>query len=184
VVELDPDNEYGYYNLGLIEQTTGREVDAEKNYREALRIEPNFTEALFNLAILRTRARALDEAATLYARVTTLDEDNAGAHLNLGIVLYSLGRNDQATAELSRAVALDPSLVGRVIATDPNAPLSPTTISPRRPARPRADDRAPVPDSTATDPPNRHPTATRRSTASRRRRPRRTERAAGDRLQA
>jgi hypothetical protein len=46
-------------------------------------------------------------------------------------VLYSLGRNDQATAELSRAVALDPSLVGRVIATDPNAPLSPTTDQPQ-----------------------------------------------------
>ena len=130
VVELDPDNALGWYNLGLVEQTTDRPVEAQEHYRLALNIDPNFTSALFNLAILRTEAQAFDEAVVLYAEVTTLDEANSGAHLNLGLLLYSLGQGTQAARQLARAVELDPGLVGRATALQPAEPQTPDSTAP------------------------------------------------------
>jgi len=129
VVELDPDSALGWYNLGLVEQTTNRPVEAEEHYRLALNIDPTFTSALFNLAILRTEAQAFDEAVVLYAQVTTLDEANSGAHLNLGLLLYSLGRGTQAARQLARAVELDPGLIGRATAMQPDDPQSPDSTA-------------------------------------------------------
>jgi Flp pilus assembly protein TadD len=114
VVKGDRNNAYGYYNLGLVEQSTDRAQAAEEHYRQALAIDPNLSPALFNLAILRTAAGAFDEAVSLYQRVTTLAPENAGAHLNLGLLLQQLGRGAEADQELNLAVQLDPSLVSRL----------------------------------------------------------------------
>ena len=71
------------------------------------------------------KAAAFDEAVVLYAQVTTLDETNSGAHLNLGLLLYSLGRGTQAARQLARAVELDPGLIGRATAMQPAEPQTP-----------------------------------------------------------
>ena len=124
-LENDPENVFALYNLGLVEQTTDRDVDAEKHYRQVLAINPNFPAALFNLAILRSEASAVDEAVSLYERVITLAPENAGAHLNLGLLLQQLGREDRAQTALSTAVQLDPTLASRVAAANAGEPESP-----------------------------------------------------------
>jgi hypothetical protein len=50
----------------VISQTRGNLADAESNYRIAISIDPDFVSALFSLAILRSEARAPDEAISLY----------------------------------------------------------------------------------------------------------------------
>lgn len=121
VLAHDPKNKYAYYNLGLIDQTAGRNTSAEKNYRAALGIDPQFEPALFNLAILRTTASP-PEAENLYRQVITVDPKNAAAHLNLGFLLASEGRQSEATSEFSQAVTLDPQLASRI---PPSAVASP-----------------------------------------------------------
>jgi tetratricopeptide (TPR) repeat protein len=113
VLAHDPHNKYAFYNLGLIDQQAGRNTAAETKYRSALTIDPQFEPALFNLAILRT-APSPAEAENLYRQVIGLDAKNAAAHLNLGFVLKSAGRNAEATAEFAKAVALDPQLSSRL----------------------------------------------------------------------
>lgn len=113
VLQHDSKNKYAYYNLGVIDQQAGRNNSAEKNYRTALQIDPQFEPPLFNLAILRTPASP-PEAESLYRQVIAVQPDNAAAHLNLGFLLRSLNRNDEAASEFSKAVSLDPQLASRV----------------------------------------------------------------------
>ena len=113
-LDLDPQNKYAFYNLGLIDQTSGRPRSAENYYRLALSADPEFTPALFNLAILRTAAGDTREAIDLYRRVTALKPDEAGPHLNLGFLLRSIGQEAEGDAEIQRALQLDPALASRL----------------------------------------------------------------------
>jgi Tfp pilus assembly protein PilF len=110
VLMHDPQNEFAYYNLGLIDHTNGDLIEAESNYRIAIGIDPNFAPALYNLAIVRQSAAASQEAVDLYRRVIAIEPANAGAHLNLGLLLRSLGQTEEGDAEVEVARQLDPSL--------------------------------------------------------------------------
>jgi Tfp pilus assembly protein PilF len=124
-IQLDPQNEFAYYNLGVISQNQGDLVGAESSYRNAISIDPNFVEALFNLAIIRADAGAPEEAITLYEHVIKVKPDDAEAHLNLGFLLIDQGSEARGRAELDEAVRLDPSLESRVPAESPSETPSP-----------------------------------------------------------
>lgn len=124
VIQLDPQNKFAYYNLGLIAQTRGDLVAAESSYRTAITIDPDFVTALFNLAILRAGAGSAEEAMDLYEHIIEVtpadvaDEQTkrllAAAHLNLGFLLIDAGDEAGGQAELDEAVVLDPSLQERI----------------------------------------------------------------------
>jgi tetratricopeptide (TPR) repeat protein len=122
VIQLDPQNKYAYYNLGLISQTRGDAVAAESSYRTTITIDPDFVPALFNLAILRSDAGSNQEAIDLYRHVIELNPTYAAAHLNLGFLLIDEGDETQGQAELDEAVRLDPSLEDRIAPTSSNEP--------------------------------------------------------------
>jgi len=124
VIQLDPQNKFAYYNLGVIEQSRGELPAAEGHYRTTLGLDPDFVPALFNLAILRTEAGA-DEAVTLYEHLIQVDPSHAAAHLNLGFLLIEQGHGRRGQKELDEAVRLDPSLEGRIDPeTSGEAPVS------------------------------------------------------------
>jgi len=109
----DPSNKFAYYNLGLIYQAAGRLRVAELNYELALATDPRFAAALFNLGTVLQRTNPAD-AVNVYQQLVALQPDNAGAHLNLGFALRSVGRTTAANKEFDRAIALNPSLRSRV----------------------------------------------------------------------
>jgi Tfp pilus assembly protein PilF len=112
-----------------VHHQAGRNGEAEAEYRAAIRTDPNFASALFNLAILRTEADP-DEAEELYRSVLTLQPDNASAHLNLGFLLIEHGEEGDGQAELDEAVQLDPSLASRIPEEEPEEPEVPTDDPP------------------------------------------------------
>ena len=124
VIQLDPQNKFAYYNLGVIDQGQGDLEGAESHYRTTLGLDPDFVPALFNLAIVRTEAGSADEAVTLYEHLievtpieTASPEDIrlvAAAHLNLGFLLIEQGHERRGQKELDEAVRLDPTLEGRI----------------------------------------------------------------------
>jgi tetratricopeptide (TPR) repeat protein len=137
VLQLDPENKYAYYNLGLISQTQGDAVSAESSYRTTIAIDPDFVPALFNLAILRTDAGSKREAMDLYRHIIEVTPESdeellsqlAAAHLNLGFLLVDTGNESEGQAELAEAVRLDPSLADR-IGSDTTGSSSSTSASP------------------------------------------------------
>lgn len=128
VLDLEPQNKYAFYNLGVIEDTAGRRVTAENFYRLALASDPNFVPALFNLAIIRNAAGAVIESIDIYRRATEVDPSYAEAHLNLGFALRSVGSELEAQAALTRAVELKPALASRVPPAPEPAPAGAAAV--------------------------------------------------------
>jgi tetratricopeptide (TPR) repeat protein len=124
VLDVRPTDKYANYNLGVIEQSSRPEL-AEGYYRAALADDPAFVPALFNLAILRTKVGATQEAIDLYLRVIEARSNYAAAYLNLGLLFRDAGQASKATRYLNEALALDPSLASR-LGTEPVNP-SPAT---------------------------------------------------------
>jgi tetratricopeptide (TPR) repeat protein len=133
VLALDPNNAFAYYNLGQIDQVSGRPEAAENNYRLALSINPDFPSALFNLAIIRNSAGDTTEAETLYRHVIQVDPQNAGAHFNLGLLLRFLGQTTEGDQLVAQGIQLDATLKDPATPAPSSAPIpAPTGPTPTR----------------------------------------------------
>jgi tetratricopeptide (TPR) repeat protein len=120
VIIHDPNNQYAYYNLGVIDQANGSLASADSNYSLALSIDPAYVPALYNLAIVKTAEDDIKAAIDLYRKAIDAQPDYAAAHLNLGFALLQDGQRKKGKAELAIAVDLDPSLADRI----PEGPAS------------------------------------------------------------
>ena len=79
-------------------------------YREALRIDPDFPEALSNLGATLANLGRLDEAIGEFRRLLSLRPDYAEAHNNLGVALGRAGRKAEAMEEYRTELRLEPGL--------------------------------------------------------------------------
>ena len=126
-------------NLANVLQAQGRLAEAENFYRDALALEPEFLEALYNLggtlqalgreeeareclervlALLLAEGSAAAqeghyaEAAGCYERALTLKPDDPGLLDRLGVVCDAAGRHAEALAALRRSLELRPGDAG------------------------------------------------------------------------
>jgi protein O-mannosyl-transferase len=110
VTDVNPDDALAHVNLGnALLEIPGRMPDAIAEYREALRIYPNYAEAHNNLGAILLQSGSNTQAVMEYRAAVRLDPDYADAHSNLGSALSRIpGRLPDAAAELETAVRLDP----------------------------------------------------------------------------
>lgn len=97
--------------LGIVlDHGFGRTADAERAYRRALEIRPDFSEAHNDLAGLLARGGRLDEAITHFdaALANMMYAEPWVARCNKGQALYRAGRRDEGMAEMKQCVAANP----------------------------------------------------------------------------
>jgi Tfp pilus assembly protein PilF len=109
VLDLDADNVYAHYNLGLIAQAAGQEDAALAEYDAALAVAPEFASALYNKGIL-TEDEDLDAAVELYRNALESDPEMAAAQMRLGFALEHLGQQAEAQKHLAEGLRLDPAM--------------------------------------------------------------------------
>jgi Flp pilus assembly protein TadD len=73
-------------------------------------LKPDLAVAHDNLGVTLQKLGRLEEAATSYRQLITLQPDNAEAHNNLGTMLQNLGRFEGAETSYRQAVVLKPDL--------------------------------------------------------------------------
>lgn len=113
-VAASPNNQYAYYDLGVIYQQQLNNLGAAASwYQKALLVDPKYRPALFNLAILDT-VKNPTEAINLYKKILQINPNDADTNFNLGILLISQHQTAQGQADISKALALDPSLASRL----------------------------------------------------------------------
>jgi len=93
-------------NLGLALASIGRIDEAETAFREALALEPDFSDALLNLGNLCAARGQLVQAVELLERFTTLDAGAPQGHYMLGLARLALDEPERALTSLEHAVEL------------------------------------------------------------------------------
>jgi len=94
--------------IGILEESLGNALDAEKEYRRALEIAPGSPIAANNLAwLLAANGGNLDEALRLAQTVVNKNQSIAGYHDTLGWIYFKKELYSPAVEQFKRAVALD-----------------------------------------------------------------------------
>ena len=82
--------------------------EAETLLRDAVRLDPSYADAYYNLGYLYSELGRFEEAAEALEEGLRLDPDNAGMNGQLGFVLNALERPSQAVAPLTRDLRAEP----------------------------------------------------------------------------
>jgi tetratricopeptide (TPR) repeat protein len=81
------------------------------HFKEAISIDPEFSNAYFGLGFSYEKEEAFQEAIQMYEKVLDLEPDDVETWLHLSLVLQKMGNIDDALDTLERAVILDKELV-------------------------------------------------------------------------
>jgi Tfp pilus assembly protein PilF len=101
------ENAVAHNNLGLALLDRDRLQEAAAHLREALRIDPRYSEIRSNLALALIRDRRYDEAIAESSEALKRWPDDDLAHARLGLALALSGRRDAAEPHLREALRLN-----------------------------------------------------------------------------
>jgi tetratricopeptide (TPR) repeat protein len=114
VLEQQPGNAKAWNYLGWIYFILGRDEKARQAYERALRIRPDYADALFNLALIeqqqgnsKSYAALLERSRALLLRKTSDYPEYAEAHFHLAKVLAHENEPEQALNHLKIAITID-----------------------------------------------------------------------------
>jgi len=95
-VVLGPGSALYRHNLGGVFRELGQHVEAERCYREALILKPEYADALIGLAMAQVARGHFEDAHSNYVQALALDARNFEAHLGCGGVLLELTQRREA----------------------------------------------------------------------------------------
>jgi tetratricopeptide (TPR) repeat protein len=101
-LKLDPHSSACLANLGFIAEAQGDAADAEKIFQQILRTNPNFPDALLELANFRIAAKRFLEAADLLREYIRVGHNPATGYYKLAIVERNLHQKEAAERDLSK----------------------------------------------------------------------------------
>ncbi len=108
-VQKNPKQADAHHYLGLVNDQSGNKVEAEKNYRKALELQPDLEESAVNLAAILVETGKFDDAATLMKKAIAKNPKSAALQVNLGMALSGKNDVDGASKAFEEAVKLEPN---------------------------------------------------------------------------
>jgi tetratricopeptide (TPR) repeat protein len=103
---LDPGVPETHYALALVlSKPDGDAARAEAEWRDAIRLQPDYSQARMNLANFLWQHNQPGEAAHHFEYALRIRPDYALAHLNYALMLRSLGRLQEAAEHLKKAAS-------------------------------------------------------------------------------
>jgi len=100
-LKLDPHNSSCLFNLGVIAERQGDAAGAETLFQELLKTNPNYPDALLELANLRIASRKLQEAEDLLRKYVQISNKPSTGYYKLAMVERSLHQTAAADRDLS-----------------------------------------------------------------------------------
>ena len=109
VTEASPGNGRAWMNYGLIFMSRADYPSARFCFERAAALAPNYDVLEINLGILEGATGNKREAERHFQRALSLNSAAATVHFYYGRWLFENGRSQEAAAELSRAVSINPA---------------------------------------------------------------------------
>lgn len=103
-----PNEPFVFNILGYASGMLGEEKAAVAAYKWAIKLNPNFVEALSNYGSYLVQLGKLDQAVEILIRAVTKKPDYAEAHHNLGIAYFTKDEFSLAQKHYDRAIAISP----------------------------------------------------------------------------
>lgn len=92
------------------QKALGRLAEAEKGFRKAVELNPNYAEAYYNMGLVFEFQGKFDEAILSYQRAIKNNKSLAEAHNNIGNILTIQGKDDEAIKAYKCAIEHNPTL--------------------------------------------------------------------------
>jgi Tfp pilus assembly protein PilF/mono/diheme cytochrome c family protein len=108
-VRINPKQAEGHNWYGVALEVVGRLQEAIAQFRDALAIQSDYTNARYNLAKALAKSGDLDEAAKDLAEVVAADPNDPQVHNDYGVLLLRMGKAADAVDQFNKTLALDPS---------------------------------------------------------------------------
>jgi tetratricopeptide (TPR) repeat protein len=99
-LKLDPHNNSCLFNLGVIAEQQGDAAAAEGFFQQILRANPNYPDALLELANIRIAAKKYPEAAELLRKYVAVSKDPSTGYYKLAMVERSLHQSEAAERDM------------------------------------------------------------------------------------
>jgi tetratricopeptide (TPR) repeat protein len=100
--------ERGYNNRGFAYLELDRYPEALSDFRKAIALNPNYSDAHFNIGIAYFKQNRIDEALQSYNQAIALKPDSGAAYLNRGVALLHSSRYAEALEDFNRALQINP----------------------------------------------------------------------------
>ena len=108
-LKLEPLNADALLAEAAVLSSLGRIVEAQRLYRKATVLRPDYWGGYYELGAFFFRQRRYADAAAEFSRVLELTPDNALAHATLGGMMQLLGDDGNAERHLKTSIELQPS---------------------------------------------------------------------------
>lgn len=110
-MRLSPKNPVLYNKMGIVEMQLNDHRGARKDFKLALKYDPQSFNALNNLGTLEYLDGKFRPAVAYLKQALALDESNAAAHMNLAEAWIGMKQMDRAMTEYTRALELDADIL-------------------------------------------------------------------------
>jgi tetratricopeptide (TPR) repeat protein len=107
-IAKDPNSWMAYNNLGVVQMGKGNMDDAIEKYERALRLHPEYPEALYNLGSSLLQKGKPNDAIQLCEQALKLQPNDPDAHVVLGNAFMTNGDVDQAIRQYGNALSIRP----------------------------------------------------------------------------
>lgn len=108
-LELDAENSYLHYCLGVVFERKKNYAKAIEEYRIYLKKHPHDSDCLFSLACVLEMSKNEDEAINSYRKAIHFDSSHFKALYNLGLIFGEKGEHSEAIQWLNQCVETNPS---------------------------------------------------------------------------
>jgi tetratricopeptide (TPR) repeat protein len=96
-----------HHNLGMVYTLKKDTASAEAAFQKALELKPDYADAYVGLANLYMGSGQLPKAQEMMAKAATQFPEDAKIQSQVGVVLFNMGKYDEALAALKKAETLD-----------------------------------------------------------------------------
>jgi Tfp pilus assembly protein PilF len=105
---LRPKQAEPHLSAGQLLEKENKFSDAEQEYKRALALDSQSSDAVVGLANIYMQGRRFPEAEDSLRKLLAIQPNSGPAHIQMGRVLAAEGKNDEAVAELQAGLKLEP----------------------------------------------------------------------------